>query len=93
MAVTFTRIVGPFGADVFFSDGMCKVKYKVVGDGVGGAINLPFHKLESVLSVTGGDQTYNPVINNTTKVVTVTVPAALPNGAFVEIELAGKGGH
>jgi len=69
------------------------VKYKIVGDGVGGAINLPFHKLESVLSVSGVDQTYNPVVNNTTKVVALTIPAALPNGVFIEVELAGKGGH
>jgi len=102
MAITFSRVVGPNGNDVFFSDGMAKVIYKVVGDGVGGAAVLPFHKLESVISV-NCDQQYNPVINNTAKTVTITVPTAiattppvpspLPNGAFTTVELVGKGGH
>jgi hypothetical protein len=96
MAVTVTRIPGPFGADVVFSDGMAKVKYKLVGDGTNGAVNLPFHKLESVISVQA-PQEYAPVINNTLKRVELTIPAAasggLANGAFVEVELAGKGGH
>jgi hypothetical protein len=92
MAVTFSRIVGPFGNDVHFSDGMAKVGYKVVGDGVGGAINLPFHKLASVISVLA-DQIYNPVIDNANKQVTLTIPAALANGTFVEVWLQGKGGH
>jgi len=102
MAITFQRVTGPFGNDVFFSDGMAKVIYKVFGDGVGGSVNLPFHKLESVVSV-NCDQQYNPTINNSTKVVTITVPtqiattpvvpSPLPNGAFVTVELVGKGGH
>jgi hypothetical protein len=102
MPITFTRVVGPNGNDVFFSDGMAKVIYRVVGDGVGGSVNLPFHKLESVISV-NCDQQYNPTINNTTKVVQITVPAQiattppvpspLANGAFTTVELIGKGGH
>jgi hypothetical protein len=97
MAVTVTRIVGPFGSDVFFSDGMAQVGYKIVGDGTtNGAFSLPFHKLESVISVKA-PQEYAPVINNTTKQVTGSVPTAaaggLANGAFVEVWIAGKGGH
>jgi hypothetical protein len=97
MAVTVTRIVGPGGADVFYGEGMAKVGYKLVGDGTtNGAVNLPFHKLESVISVMA-PQEYAPVINNSTKVVSLTVPTAaaggLANGAFVEVWLAGKGGH
>ena len=97
MALTITRIVGPGGADVFFSDGMAKVGYKVVGDGTtNGAGNLPFHKLESVISVQA-PQEYAPVINPATKVVSITVPNAagggLANGAFTEVWLSGKGGH
>jgi len=97
MAVTVTRIIGPFGNDVFFSDGMAKVGYKIVGDGTtNGAFSLPFHKLESVISVQA-PQEYAPVINNTTKQVTGSVPNAagggLANGAFTEVWLQGKGGH
>ena len=97
MAVTVTRIVGPSGSDVHFSDGMAKVGYKLVGDGTtNGAVNLPFHKLESVISVQA-PQEYAPVINNTLKRVELTVPPAasggLANGAFTEVWLSGKGGH
>lgn len=97
MAVTVTRIVGPFGNDVFFEKGLAKVGYKLVGDGTtNGAFSLPFHKLESVISVQG-PQEYAPVINNTTKQVTGSVPTAaaggLANGAFTEVWLSGKGGH
>jgi hypothetical protein len=97
MAVTVTRIVGPGGADVFFGDGMAKVGYKLVGDGTtNGAFSLPFHKLENIISV-DAPQEYQPVINNTTRQVTGSVPTAaaggLANGAFVEIWLQGKGGH
>lgn len=97
MAVTVTRITGPFGADVFYSDGMAKIGYKLVGDGTtNGAFSLPFHKLESVISVQA-PQEYAPVINNTTKQVTGSVPTAaaggLANGAFTEVWISGKGGH
>ena len=97
MPVTVTRITGPFGADVFFANGMARIGYKLIGDGAtNGAVNLPFHKLESVISVEA-PQEYAPVINNTTKVVTVAVPTAaaggLAAGAFTEVWLQGKGGH
>jgi hypothetical protein len=97
MAVIVTRIVGPSGSDVHFSDGMAKVGYKLVGDGTtNGAFSLPFHKLESVISVEA-PQEYQPVINPTTRQVTGSVPTAaaggLANGAFVEVWIAGKGGH
>jgi hypothetical protein len=52
--------------------------------------------LESVFSVEA-PQEYQPVINNTTRQVTGSVPTAaaggLANGAFTEIWLQGKGGH
>jgi hypothetical protein len=52
--------------------------------------------LESVISVEA-PQEYAPVINNSTKQVTMTVPTAaaggLANGAFTEVWLQGKGGH
>ena len=97
MALTITRITGPFGADVFFDSGLAKIGYKLVGDGTtNGAVSLPFHKLESVISVEA-PQEYAPVINNSTKQVTMTVPTAaaggLANGAFTEVWLQGKGGH
>jgi hypothetical protein len=97
MAVTVTRIAGPHGSDVHFGEGMAKVGYKLTGDGTtNGAFSLPFHKLESIYSVQA-PQEYVPVINNTTKQVTGSVPTAaaggLANGATVEIWLSGKGGH
>ena len=97
MATTVTRIVGPSGADVSFSNGMARVGYRVTGDGTtNGATNLPFHKLESVISVEA-DMQVDPTINNTTKIVTVTIPTAAnggpANGDFVDIWLSGKGGH
>jgi|RhiMethySRZTD1v2_1073278.scaffolds.fasta_scaffold2541628_2 hypothetical protein len=100
MAITFTRITGPMGNDVFFDDGMAKVQYRVQGDGVGGAAVLPFHRLTSVVTVRC-DQQYNPTIDNTLRTVTITVPAViattpnvpspLPNNAFTVVELVGKG--
>jgi hypothetical protein len=96
MAYGFARIVGPGGADVFFSDGMAKIGYRITGDGTNGAINLPFHKLESVISVEA-DQNHNPVINPATRVVQLTIPAAasggLANNATTDVWISGKGGH
>lgn len=102
MAITFTKLTGPHGNDVFFSDGLAKVKYRVLGDGNtgGGAVVLPFHRLESVTEVKC-DQQYNPTINPTARTVTITIPAQLAttpvvptplaNGAFTIVELSGKG--
>lgn len=92
MAVTATRIVGPFGADVFFHKGVAAVGYLITGDGVGGALDLGFHKLEGINHV-DAPPGYDPTVNNTTKVVAITVPAALGNGKTVVIWLNGKGGH
>jgi hypothetical protein len=96
MPVTVTKLLTPFGSDVFFGDGVAKVGYRLTGDGTNGAVNLPFGKLESVISVEA-DQNHDPQINNTTKVVTLTIPAAasggLANGDFVDVWLRGKGGH
>src|SRR5262249_53286730 len=100
MAITFSKIVGPFGNSLFFDDGLAKVKYRVVGDGVGGAAALPFDRLTSIVTV-HCDQQYNPTIDNVARTVTITVPAQiattpvvpspLPNNAFTVVELLGKG--
>jgi hypothetical protein len=90
MAVTATLVKSPTGARIFPDGVQSKVKYIVAGDGVGGALDLPYGRLRKLRTVEGLPG-YTWVDVPASRKITVTVPATLTAAQPLNVSLVGEG--
>jgi hypothetical protein len=92
-AIRFQRVVGRFGSEIIFENGIAKVGYKIFGSGESGSVDLPFYRLDSVARV-AAPWGWNTRIDEAARVVTVNIPtgaAGLGRGMVAEVWLSGNG--
>jgi hypothetical protein len=87
MALGLVQVLHPSGARVFReTSGLIRVVYAVIGDGVGGPLNMGYGP-GSRLAYFRGDLSLVLTDDPTNKRVTATVPATLANGKITYVEL------